>query len=230
MSGMPIKYSQNDLDEIEHFTIGHYDNNAESFWLGTRDHDVSQNIASFLQALPDTVTLDILDFGCGPGRDMSTFKALGHRPIGLDGSQAFCQLANQHSGCPTLHQQFLKLALKDNSFDGVFANASLFHVPSQELPRVLAELHQALRPEGILFTSNPRGSAEGWQGQRYGHYMEFQRNRAYLEQAGFEIIQHYYRPDDKPRELQPWLAIVAQRRNREKTGNTQKQCRIIAKH
>ncbi len=163
---MPNKHSQKDLDKIENCTIGHYDSNAESFWLGTRDHDVSQNIDSFLQALPQNKILDILDFGCGPGRDMSMFKSLGHRPIGLDGSKEFCQLATKHSGCLTLHQQFLKLGLKENSFDGIFANASLFHVPSQELPRILNELHHALRPGGVLFSSNPRGSAEGWQGGR----------------------------------------------------------------
>jgi len=208
---MPTKKSQVTLDEIESDTLDHYEQNAESFWLGTRDHDVSQNIEALLHALPKDKALDILDLGCGPGRDLCTFKSLDHRPIGLDGSKAFCQMAHQHSGCPTLHQQFLKLELDVNSFDGIFANASLFHVPSQELPRVLRELHRALRPDGILFSSNPRGNSEGWQGQRYGHYMEFEASAAYLEQSGFKIIHHYYRPSDKPRDQQPWLAIVSQR-------------------
>ena len=199
------------LEDIEKYTLGHYQDNAESFWLGTRDHDVSQNIEAFLEALSRDKILDILDFGCGPGRDMCTFKSLGHSPTGLDGSQAFCQMAYQHSGCPALHQQFLSLELEESSFDGIFANASLFHVPSQELPRILGELHYALRSGGILFSSNPRGNSEGWQGRRYGHYMEFETNRAYLEQNGFEIIHHYYRPDGIPREQQPWLAIVSQR-------------------
>jgi len=204
-------YSQHELEEIELHTIGHYNNNVESFWLGTKNHDVSQNIASFLKALPQNKTLDILDLGCGPGRDLTTFKSLGHKTIGLDGSEAFCQLATKHSGCQTLHQSFLKLELEDNMFDGIFANASLFHVPSQEFSRVLNELHRALRPRGILFTSNPRGNAEGWQGQRYGYYMEFETNKVFLEQVGFEVIHHYYRPEGKAREQQPWLAIVAQR-------------------
>jgi SAM-dependent methyltransferase len=172
---MPIKSPQAALDEIERVTVEHYESNAESFWLGTKDHDVSQNIAAFLQALPQDVALDILGFGCGPGRDLYTFKSLGHRPTGLDGSKAFCQMAHQHSGCPILHQQFLRLELEESHFDGIFANASLFHVLSEELPRVLGKLHAALRPGGILFSSNPRGSAEGWQGQRYGHYMELDK-------------------------------------------------------
>ena len=210
---MPINNSHVDLEEIEKFTIAHYEDNAESFRVGTKDHDVSQNVAALLGALPKDKTLDILDFGCGPGRDMCVFKSLGHRPVGLDGSKEFCKMAQQLSDCPTLNQQFLKLELKDNNYDGIFANASLFHVPSQELPRVLRELHSALRKDGILFSSNPRGNAEGWQGQRYGHYMEIEASETFLEQSGFRIIEHYYRPSGKPREQQPWLAIVSQRQD-----------------
>ena len=208
---MQINNSQVDLEEIEKFTIWHYENNAESFRVGTKDHDVSQNIAAFLGALPKEKKLDILDFGCGPGRDVNVFKEMGHRPIGLDGSKEFCKMTQQLSNCTVLHQKFLHLELEDNSFDGIFANASLFHVPSLELHRVLRELHCALRKEGILFSSNPRGNLEGWQGQRYGHYMEFEESEIYLKQSGFKIKEHYYRPSGEPRENQPWLAIVSQR-------------------
>jgi SAM-dependent methyltransferase len=201
---------QNINDEIEQLTINHYEFNAESFWQGTRDHDVSQNTNAFLQALPKSRALDILDFGCGPGRDLAMFKQLGHRPTGLDGSEAFCAMAQKYSGCPVLHQHFLHLDLESDSFDGIYANASMFHIPSQELPSVLAACHQALKPKGILFTSNPRGKAEGWQGERYGHYMELEQSQFYLEQAGFSILDHYYRPEGRPRHEQPWLAIVCQ--------------------
>lgn len=203
--------NKNTNDEIQQITISHYDLNAESFWLGTRDHDVSQNIHAFMQALPKDKVLDILDFGCGPGRDLATFKQLGHRPVGLDGSKAFCTMAQQHSGCSVLNQDFLSLDLTPSSFDGIYANASMFHIPSQELPSVLSRCYQALRAEGILFTSNPRGTVEGWQGDRYGHYMEFERSKLFLEQAGFKILNHYYRPKGKPIHEQPWLAIVSQK-------------------
>lgn len=198
-----------ELEEIERITLAHYESRAESFWQGTKDHDVSQNIEAFLSALPENQVLDILDFGCGPGRDLHTFKLLGHNPVGLDGSQSFCDMARKHSSCKILHQPFLNLQLEGNSFDGIFSNASLFHVPSSELPRVLNEFHQALRPNGILFTSNPRGNAEGWNGQCYGHYMELESSKEFLERAGFRVVHHYYRPDGVPREQQPWLAIVS---------------------
>jgi len=212
---MKFNCLQSDFSEIERLTITHYEDNAESFRVGTKDHDVSQNIEAFLGALPKEKTLDILDFGCGPGRDMCMFKYLGHNPVGLDGSKEFCKMTQQQSGCSTLNQHFLQLELEENSFDGIFANASLFHVPSQELPRILNELHCALRRDGILFSSNPRGNAEGWQGQRYGHYMEFEASVKFLNQSGFKIIKHFYRPAGKPREQQPWLAIVSQRQDLE---------------
>ncbi|MDX8406395.1 MAG: class I SAM-dependent methyltransferase [Mariprofundus sp.] len=207
---MSIEHDMADLDQIERRTLAYYEASAESFWLGTRHHDVSQNIEAFLQALPKEKVLDILDFGCGPGRDLLTFKNAGHRPTGLDGSKTFCRMAQQYSACPTLHQQFLSLDLVDDSFDGIFANASLFHIPGMELARVLSSLHRALRPGGILFSSNPRGNSEGWNGSRYGHYMELETSRLFLQQAGFTILHHYYRPETQPREQQPWLAIVSQ--------------------
>lgn len=208
---MPESLPAKALAEIEKITLDHYEGNAQAFWQGTKDHDVTQNYQKFLGQFPASQPLDILDFGCGPGRDLSYFKSLGHRPVGLDGSLAFCTMARENTGCEVLHQQFLALELPNQGFDGIFANASLFHVPGQELQRVLRNLHSALRPDGILFSSNPRGNGEGWSGQRYGHFMEFETSRDFLESSGFTVLDRYYRPPGAPRSAQPWLAIVSQK-------------------
>jgi len=129
--------------------------------------------------------------------------------VGLDGSAVFCSMARSYTGCEILQQKFLSLELPEQAYDGIFANASLFHVPSQELPRVLDDLYAALRPDGILFLSNPRGNNEGWSGQRYGHYMQFDSSKLFMEVAGFKVIDYYYRPIGKPKHEQPCLAIVA---------------------
>ena len=200
-----------DLRNISHTTIGHYRVNAEAFYHGTIDHDVSQNYQALLEAIGRPAPLKILDFGCGPGRDLLYFKNQGHHPTGLDGCPEFCQMAKAYSGCPVLEQDFLALDLKAGFFDGVFANASLFHVPSSELGRVLSELNACLRPCGILFSSNPRGDVEGWDGQRYGNYMEINTYERFLKNAGFAINHHYYRPPGQPRAQQPWLAVVAKK-------------------
>jgi SAM-dependent methyltransferase len=199
------------LQKITRRTLGHYDQHAAEFWEGTRDHDVSQNYQALLNALPKKSGLSLLDFGCGPGRDLLYFKNLGHHAVGLEGSPKFCRMARAYSGCEVLEQDFLKLDLPPESFDGIFANASLFHVPSQELSRVLRQLWAALRPGGVLFSSNPRGKHEGWDGERYGTFMEWETFEKYLEAAGFIVDHHYYRPAGKPCHEQPWLAVVSRK-------------------
>jgi SAM-dependent methyltransferase len=193
--------------DLTRATLETYDDNADSFWEGTRGHDVSQNIETLLRHLQGEPPFTILDLGCGPGRDLIAFKSLGHAPVGLDGSARFVEMARRHSGCEVWQQDFLALQLPAGRFDGIFANASLFHVPSADLPRVLRELHAALKPGGVLFSSNPRGrNEEGWNRGRYGAYHDLDTWRQYLEAAGFAELEHYYRPPGLPREQQPWLA------------------------
>ena len=204
-----------DLEAITERTVTHYDLAAESFWSGTHDHDVSQNITALLDHLEGRPPHSILDFGCGPGRDLLTFQRMGHRPVGLDGSARFVEMARELTGCEVLQQDFLSVDLPTARFDGVFANASLFHVPRQELPRVLREIRVALVPRGVLFSSNPRGdNQEGWSGgDRYGVYHDLAAWRGFLQSAGFDELLHYYRPPGLPREQQPWLASVWRRRD-----------------
>ncbi len=190
-------------------TIAFYDRFASGFWEGTRNHDVSQNYAAFLTAIEGEPPYSILDLGCGPGRDLGHFRSLGHDAVGLDGSQQFVAMARAYSGCEVLHQDLLAMRLPLRRFDGVFANASLFHVPSRELPTVLQELHKTLKPRGVLFASNPRGNnEEGFSDGRYACFFDLDTWRNYVTAAGFVELDHYYRPPGLPRERQPWLASV----------------------
>ncbi len=190
-------------------TIADYNRLARQFWEGTRDHDVSQNYAALLDAINADPPYFILDIGCGPGRDLHYFRSLGHDAIGLEGAQEFVSMARDFSGCEVLHQDFLAMELPAQKFDGIFANAALFHVPSAELPRVLQELHVALKGQGVLFSSNPRGNnEEGLYGNRYNCFHDLDAWRAFVSQAGFIELHHYYRPKGQPREKQPWVATV----------------------
>ena len=180
-----MKLNRQDLEKIAHLTLEHYNQRAEDFWEGTRDHNVSQNIAALLQYIEGEPRFTILDFGCGPGRDLRVFAELGHIAVGLEGAARFAVMARAHSGCEVWQQDFLKLNLPDIYFDGVFANAALFHVPSKELVRVLLELHASLKPGGVLFSSNPHGhNEEGWNRGRYCVYHDLETWRRYVSAAG----------------------------------------------
>ena len=207
-----MKLNPQDLKTISDRTLDHYNVRAEEFWEGTRDHDVRQNISALLHHIEGEPPFTILDFGCGPGRDLKVFAELGHIAVGLEGAAHFCAMARAYSGCDVWQQDFLGLDLPDRHFDGVFANAALFHVPSQELPRVLLDLYASLKPGGVFFSSNPRGhDEEGWNGRRYGVYHDLETWRRYVSAAGFVELDHYYRPAGLPREQQPWLASVWRR-------------------
>jgi SAM-dependent methyltransferase len=209
MSGTPKRYDAEQVRRLGEITIAYYDRFAPAFWNGTRHHDVSQNYAAFLSPIEGDPPYSILDLGCGPGRDLSYFRSLGHDAVGLDGSQQFVTMARAHSGCEVLCQDLLALRLSESRFDGIFANASLFHVPSQELPRVLLGLFKTLKPRGVLFSSNPRGNnEEGWSDGRYASFFDPDSWRDHVTSAGFVELNHYYRPPGLPRERQPWLATV----------------------
>ncbi|MES2756845.1 MAG: class I SAM-dependent methyltransferase [Pseudomonadota bacterium] len=198
-----------DIDDITRRTLDYYDGNARQFFDGTIDHDVSQNIAALLGAIEAAPPFTILDLGCGPGRDLKTFSAMGHRAIGVDGSAQFVEMARAYSGCEVWQQDFVHLDLPAEMFDGIFANAVLFHVPSRVLPKVLDDLYGALKPGAVLFSSNPRGhNEEGWNGPRYGSYYDYDTWAQFMTAAKFSPVHHYYRPPNLPRDQQPWLASV----------------------
>ena len=209
-----MRSNELDLDKVQlrrisEITIGHYDRVAEEFWSGTRNHNVSQNYEALLEAIEGDPPYAILDMGCGPGRDLKHFHSLGHDAVGLDGSEEFVAMARSYSGCEVLHQNFLSMVLPESHFDGVFANASLFHVPSQELPRVLLELSTTLKPGGILFCSNPRGNnEEGLRDNRYSCFFDLNTWRDYVITAGFFEVKYYFRPPGLPCHKQPWIVTV----------------------
>ena len=150
-----------ELHQVAARTLAHYDRQAQKYWEGTRDHDVHQNIDALLAHIDVPPPFTLLDFGCGPGRDLSTFKALGHRVIGLDGSARLAAMARKHSGCEVLVQNFLELDLPSSHFDGVFANAVLFHIPGQELPRVLRATARDAEAGRCALQLKPAGQRPG---------------------------------------------------------------------
>ena len=196
----------NDLQAVTASTLRHYEEQAVAYAAGTADHDVSQNIAALRRHLEGARPWTLLDFGCGPGRDLPKLAADGDVAVGLDGSTAFVRMARDATGTTVLHQDFLALDLPDEQFDGIFANASMQHIPRSALPEVLTRLHAALKPRGVLVASIPRGDdEEGWNGARYSAFHNLVGWRGFLTAAGFVELEHYFRPTGLPFEEQRWL-------------------------
>lgn len=193
-------------------TLRDYDRAAEEYWAGTKDQYLGADYDWFLSFLKGDSPFDLLDLGCGPGRDLIQLRRRSHRVVGLDGSAAMVTLARRHAGGPVLHQNFLSLRLGAERFDGVFANASLFHIPPDALPQVLARLYRALRPQGILYSLNPRGrNQSGWAGDRFCAYHSVAAWRRFLRAAGFRERGCELRPIGVDRASQRWVASIWQK-------------------
>ena len=198
-----------DLRSTARLTIAAYDRMADDYWAETQNRDLRSDYDLFLRHLEGRGALDLLDLGCGPGRDLRYFASLGHRAMGVDGSARFVAMARAYSGCVVLRQNLLRLRLPAEQFDGVFASASLFHIPPAKLPQVLASVHAALKPQGVLLALNPRGRDEqGWLGDRFFCYYRPSTWRRRLVEAGFVELAHAYRPLGIPRSQQHWITTV----------------------
>lgn len=216
-SGKMAARTESEVRQACSATLADYAAVAEGYALGNLDHDVSQNIAALLRPLPTDRPLDLLDVCCASGRDLVAFTQLGHRAVGLDGVPAFCKMARARSGCPVWQQDLCALDLPAERFDGIFANACLFHLPRAALPAALAQLRGSLRPGGVLAVSNAHGFSqdqEGWTGGRTAgtrSYVCWLSEETWVDTcqtAGLELIESFYRPPGKPRPQQPFLVTV----------------------
>ena len=175
---------------------------ADRFWT----NDLSHLWAPFLEILP--LNARILDLGCGAGRDTAQFTSRGFSAIGADLSMGMLSEASSRSACSYLQADMIALPFHPASFDAVWANASLLHLPRRLTPGVLAGIHKLLKPGGILYLSLKIGEGEAWEereGQRF--FTFYQPNEVFrlLADINFTLHQHW----TEPAKSFEWLNILA---------------------
>jgi SAM-dependent methyltransferase len=137
--------------------LAYYEDQAQSFFAETVAVDMAPLYARFLALIPSGG--HILDAGCGSGRDALAFRRLGYAVTAFEASPALARLASEHCGLPVEVRRFQEVDWED-AFDGIWACASLLHVPMAELPEVLGRLGRALKPDGVLYVSFKYGAGE----------------------------------------------------------------------
>jgi len=201
-------------------TLKNYEFIHQEFWDKTKNLYNVQNYQLFLSHIKKVPPYRILDLGCGPGRDLKYFAGQGHNVIGVDGCSIFCQMARNFSGQVVLHQNFLDLNLPKECFDGVYANASIFHIPRRDFVSVIKKLNLSLKREGIFFLNNPTGcDEEKYLKEKYVNYMGIDLYKSYVEQAGFELVAHNYNFGGNPIVEKFWLACLFKKINKIKTDD-----------
>lgn len=188
-------------------TLHYYNQNAQAFVKSTRDVDFYKTQIRFLdRLLPHSY---ILDFGCGPGRDTRYFLSQGYLVDAVDGSKEICKLASAYTGIQIQQILFQELAA-ENLYDGIWACSSILHLPYQELKMVLIKMANALKADGIVYTSFKYGNFEGERNGRYFTDMtEESLQRLLGEIQTFQLEETWVTADVRPkRGDERWLNIL----------------------
>ena len=191
-------------------TIQYYDQNISRFIRDTVNADMSDLYDVFEDYLRPGYR--ILDLGCGSGRDSKYFKEQGYSVVAVDASESLCEHARTYAEVETKCIRFEELDFTEE-FDVVWACASLLHVSAEELPRILAKVHCALRPRGVLYASFKYGDSERVkEGRYFADFNEAGIRKLICEEAGWEIQKIFVTGDVRTEHAdEKWLNIIAER-------------------
>lgn len=190
-------------------TLDYYHRNANVFVEGTLSADMHDAQKRFLNMLKPQAY--ILDFGCGSGRDAKAFLSRGYRVDAIDGSPELCRIASELIGNPVKQMLFDELS-SINQYDGIWACASILHIPKRELVDVLRKISDALKDSGVLYTSFRYGSFEGMRRGRYFIDLTEDTLRKLMEEVpSLQIIDTWITDDVRPGREERWLNTLARR-------------------
>ena len=188
-------------------TLDFYNRNARDFISNTILVDFRATQDRFLTYLG--LNAQILDFGCGSGRDTKYFLEHGFQVTAIDGSEELCRLASEYTGIEV--KQMLFQELKDiNHYDGIWACSSILHLQKTELKQVLKKMEQALRSNGIVYTSFKYGTFEG---ERNGRYFTDMTEETFADMLknveGLVVEEQWITTDVRPgRGEERWLNLI----------------------
>ncbi len=189
-------------------SIDYYERYAASYFENTVDAGMEEILDRFLELLPENA--DVLDLGCGSGRDSIYLEEAGCCVTLMDGSEQMCRLAEIHTDQEVLHMTFEEMEF-DEVFDGIWACASLLHVPEEDMDRIMGKVSDALLPGGILYMSFRYGESEEIRNHRLFHdYTEKTAKRMVKRQENLEILD-MWQSEDVRGNGQRWLNLLVKK-------------------
>ena len=191
-------------------TLDYYNQNADKFFSGTVSVDFTQTQNKFLYYL--NAGDSILDFGCGSGRDTKYFLEAGMKVDAIDGSEEMCRIASEYTGIEVQQMLFQELDAHDQ-YDGIWACASILHLPKNDLKIVLQKMATALKKHGFIYTSFKYGEFEGERNGRYFTDFTIDTFQAFIQDIeGLQIKEDWTTEDVRPgRGEERWLNLILQK-------------------
>ncbi|MEL6309280.1 MAG: class I SAM-dependent methyltransferase [Chloroflexota bacterium] len=190
-------------------TIPYYNQNGKDFF----DRTVNLDLTNLYDAYADLLPKDahILDAGCGSGRDSKIFLQRGYTVSAFDGSETMVKLAHEYTGLDVKQMTFANIAF-DKRFDGVWANASLLHLPYRKLPQAFDNLAAVLKKHGIFYVSFKEGRGENTtENGRHFTYFTEARLRDFIAQFPNLLIEKVMHTPDDREDKPPWVNVYMRR-------------------
>jgi len=192
-------------------TLQYYNQNADKFVTGTVDVDFSETQNRFIYQLPSGAT--ILDFGCGSGRDTKYFIDQGFKVEATDGSEELCKKASKYTGIEVKCMLFQELD-EHKKYDGIWACSSILHLPKAELKPVLVKMLEALKDDGIIYTSFKYSEFEGVRNGRYFTDFTIETFSDFINDSDMTIHEYWLTGDVRPgREDEQWLNLILKKKS-----------------
>ena len=189
--------------------VEYYNKNADSFFEGSINADMSYTRDKFTSLLPHNA--EVLDAGCGSGRDSKAFIDAGFKVTSFDASEEMCKRASGFLGQEVINMRFEDMFFY-NEFDGIWACASLLHVGLHELPDIMKKMNTALKKDGVIYASFKYGDGTKARGERI--FSDFNEKSVIplFADAGFEIIHNEIGSDSRPgRESEKWINVIGRK-------------------
>jgi SAM-dependent methyltransferase len=125
----------------------------ETHFLDYRNRTVNIDPSLFLAPLTRHLQkgANVLDIGCGSGRDLLWLKEHGYRPTGFERSSGLAEMAGQHSQCPVIHGDFTVFDFSALHFDAILLIGALVHLQYSELAPILLRISKAVKRDGLIY-------------------------------------------------------------------------------
>lgn len=187
--------------------MNYYNKNAQEYFESTLNVDMSKLQNYFMSYL--AFQGEILDIGCGSGRDSKVFMSHGYKVLPLEPAEELAKLAENYLGLKISNEKIADIKYQDR-FIGAWACASLLHIPSSQMPNALKNIYQSLKNDGYLFLSLKYGKKEEFRhGRFFCDYTQEKFESLNYQQIGFSLVEYTLSQDKRPgRETEKWLNVL----------------------